>query len=573
MNIFLHGLQGCPISWPDKTRQQPVRGIIRRLCLLLCLPMLLLSSGCVADRASDFPDIPAATTVETSDSGPASPDTINHAYLPSESGRPVQISIAAPYDESTLNSLRLLFLAKKTGQLITHEDTIVVEQLDPAELEAFDQPLELNLIPVPISTGATAEQIAAWRASAQMPDLVYSGASGSNPGSGDWMDLMPYLAQDASIRADRLFTSMLVPLQNDDKIYGIPFLAATSLLMMDPEVLQSAQIVWTEPYTARPSWTLFRDMAEQWRQALTFSDGLVTEPIWSQGNWSADDIQSRLQSTVYFFSDFSELAAAYGLDYTYDVPIPDETTATDPVGSQETQTSSGAASATSGAASATPSGTTQSETQESTQENHQSEQSESGHSIDLAELADDLNQMTGAGLTVKHLPADLQQLIPNEQQLIQTGRLAFWLADSTLAGQWLSLPGRSIVACLLPAWSKTDSHTSQTGHSSVSPAAIRIYSDVDNQVLLSASPLEISLRAWFVAPDTTQPALAADLAVFLSLDADALVMMNRLAPLDGYVPVTRNEDVWQLIVSGQQAGSTLMQMYDWMPLAVMKSGS
>ena len=71
-----------------------------------------------------------------------------------------------------------------------------------------------------------------------------------------------------------------------------------------------------------------------------------------------------------------------------------------------------------------------------------------------------------------------------------------------------------------------------------------------------------------VSSNSKEQQLAADFAAFVSLDRDALLLINRLEPKLGYLPLVYSSEVWDQKISDPQFGYIVSVYENMMPEAV-----
>lgn len=155
---------------------------------------------------------------------------------------------------------------------------------------------------------------------------------------------------------------------------------------------------------------------------------------------------------------------------------------------------------------------------------HSSEYADNGFELD-SELIDSLNrelnyidELYGNGLSsnANGMGADL----------VYSRQASMWIGSSTDIGLWNEYYPDSLVLSLIP----TD------------------YDEASSVPFLTTYYLCVS-------PECEQAEFASDFAAFISLDTDALLLLSRLEPMDGVLPVVNNSTVWDAYELNPQTGS------------------
>ena len=143
-----------------------------------------------------------------------------------------------------------------------------------------------------------------------------------------------------------------------------------------------------------------------------------------------------------------------------------------------------------------------------------------------------------AGHSTLHL-SDEQRLIAfNATDAIRSGRILMWAGDSADMDTWRQA-GLQVKACMMP---------SGLAESSEGQAPVP-----------AGSRLPISVRSLAVSADCRLPGLAADLAAFIALDADALLLQSRYRLYSGLAPLINDKTVQRTMLAGQTDWSWLLQ--------------
>lgn len=83
-----------------------------------------------------------------------------------------------------------------------------------------------------------------------------------------------------------------------------------------------------------------------------------------------------------------------------------------------------------------------------------------------------------------------------------------------------------------------------------------------------SSPLLIAYP-FCISSACKNPKEACELASFIALDEDALLLVSRLSERTGYLPVVKSPTVWQSVVNNQKYGNYLMQYQELMDQAIL----
>ena len=161
-----------------------------------------------------------------------------------------------------------------------------------------------------------------------------------------------------------------------------------------------------------------------------------------------------------------------------------------------------------------------------------------------------LNQYTQAGMTPLHLDNAQQLAAFSGADAIQSSRVCMWLGNSSELAAWHQQTRIKISESLVPC----------------SPAEIAAGESAtpDSQLNLRM-PLQV--RSLIVNKTTDEPELAAEFAAFLALDADSLLIQSRYQLYEGFVPVVKEDVIWEAMVERQLYGRLLQDLQAKMPYA------
>jgi len=146
-----------------------------------------------------------------------------------------------------------------------------------------------------------------------------------------------------------------------------------------------------------------------------------------------------------------------------------------------------------------------------------------------------------AGHSTLHLSEEQRLLAFGSSDAIRSGRILMWAGDSADLDTWRQA-GLQVRACMMPL-GFAESRDSQSA-------------------VQSPDRIPISVRSLIVSSNSRLPGLAADLAAFIALDADALLMQSRYKLFSGLTPLINDNTVQQTLLAGQADWSWLLQFSD-----------
>lgn len=151
-----------------------------------------------------------------------------------------------------------------------------------------------------------------------------------------------------------------------------------------------------------------------------------------------------------------------------------------------------------------------------------------------------------AGYSTLHLTEEQRLAAFNAVDAVRSGRVLMWAGDSADLDTWRQA-GLQVKACLMP-----------TGLA---------VTDGQQPIADEAGQIRISVRSIAVSQSCRLPELAADLAAFIALDADALLLQSRYRLFSGLSPLINDATVQQTLLAGQADWSWLLQSADRLPTA------
>lgn len=161
-----------------------------------------------------------------------------------------------------------------------------------------------------------------------------------------------------------------------------------------------------------------------------------------------------------------------------------------------------------------------------------------------------LNQYTLAGMTPLHLDNAQQLAAFGGTDPIQGSRISMWLGNSSELAAWHQQTKIKVTESLVPCYPIESTEGEP--------------SDQEKQLGLRI-PLQV--RSLIVSKETDEPELAAEFAAFLALDADSLLIQSRYQLYEGFVPVVKDDVIWEAMVDRQLYGRLLQDLQVKMPYA------
>jgi len=274
----------------------------------LCAALVLVS--CSLSRGTTFPDIePSLTTAtgQTEGSGtepnpePTGPD-------------PIRIRLAVPFGQDGAEALRLLFLARESGQLPEDPGRPIGHQISLDELSAFNAPLEFDVLRVAPERGVSSEQARLWQAAGSLPDILYLSQAAATPGLDRLLPLDEILFDNDLLSPERLFPFASDIARRGVTVYGLPYLASIPLVGYNLAEIDRLGLARPEPLWTWATWSAWLKLL----QAALDADGTGTSASVMEPLRASEDPQAlrlHLERAVFIqerLSDFLPYLAASG---------------------------------------------------------------------------------------------------------------------------------------------------------------------------------------------------------------------------------------------------------------------
>jgi hypothetical protein len=261
---------------------------------------MVVMSSCQAPRHSSFP------TLETRPSNPVdqTETSVTNPADPEEWVTPVYLSIAVPFGKEAAESLRLLFLARESGLEIDSSGNYIGSNVSRDDLIRFDAPLHLDVQTVSADEGVSGDQIASWRASGNMPDLMYCSRAAATPGLDHLLTLDELLYDHPLIVPDWVFPTTVDTLRQGEKLSGIPYLASIPLICFNKNLLEQLHVA---SLPLDPTWFQWQQWMESVQRALTDAELSATPDDLMLIEEDSDVQKERLQRAVFVHDDLSDI--------------------------------------------------------------------------------------------------------------------------------------------------------------------------------------------------------------------------------------------------------------------------
>lgn len=447
--------------------------------------------------------VPERTTYPELPGQDVSPDLTTED--PSSSGpvidRKTVLTIAVPFGKDTAEMLRLLFCARISGELDHDPGNPIGDSIRMDNLAEYDLPLELILENVSPAGGAGIEQILQWQASATVPDIIYSKNAAGSYGLETLADLGPHLHDNQLFTPDNVYASLVPGAAAENSIYGVPYLGSVPLVLYDKNWLDSSGISLPE---FGWSWHDFAKIMIQVQNELDES-GLGISPAIIESLEEQPEVLEKLLAG-------SKITMGNPQMLVHWLPTQIDSQ-TGPIGWNGGRFVLNS-----------PAG---------------------------AETYNWIDNMTRSGFSYLHLDQDLREkaMLMNRQQVAD--RSIFLVINSSDLAWWHQQEDRTAGEKFLPAgdisWpgeqagDQADENTSN-----------------DNAVNYQRTPVIMNYLA--VSADSEHEELAAELAAFIALDNDSLLIQSRYQLYEGFFPAVRSQTVWNAMVSRQTYSSMLMQV-------------
>jgi ABC-type glycerol-3-phosphate transport system substrate-binding protein len=273
---------------------------VRRLCcfLLACLLAAGLLTACELADATGFP------LLETSVTGDSS--TTQASVTQPNGTSSDRLKVALPCGRDTLEAVRLLYLAKKSGLLNQEPGQYIGQQIDLEDLLQFDDKMAIDLVTVSATTGATAEEVSIWRAAGTMPDIVYCLSAASTIGLAKTLDLNNLLYDNQLLSAGHVYSPALENCRAGQVLYGIPYLASTPVIYINQALLTQLGLVIPAKNWTWPDWLAF---AAQAQQAIDAAGLGATPAILAGLKDNPEKLNAQLAKSVFVMDNPADLLA------------------------------------------------------------------------------------------------------------------------------------------------------------------------------------------------------------------------------------------------------------------------
>jgi ABC-type glycerol-3-phosphate transport system substrate-binding protein len=483
-------------------KRQPLLIIKWSLCWFCCWLAILSAAGimaaCEIHTTDSFPTLGTTTSSNSAASQTSS--------LPSESNGKQHLTVALPLSQDAFDTVRLLFLAKKSGLLNQETGQYIGLQIDPEDLKQFDTDLDIRLYTVPLATGATMLQVSTWQAAAMLPDVIYCQDAAASIGLGQILPLDDLLYQNQLLAATHLFAPLLESVRVQQKLLGIPYLASTTLVYQNVNLIRQLQLEFPKLEWTWDQWLAFSQLA----QAAIDQAGLSATPV-SLSSLSGDPegLSNRLAQALFVHDNpavfLAFLAESFNGQTGYAMWSGQTFQLNNPI---------------------------------------------------FKTSARWLRDYALSGYSTLHLDASQLEVAFGVQTagsaaIRNSGRILMWAGDSVELREWHQQSKFTVAESFVP----TGTSSSQTALP-------------DSSMLDGGQPNQrfpVIVRSLFLSKKTQNPELAADFASFVALDADSLLMQSRYQLYEGLFPVIEDQAVWEALVGRQKYGSFLLGLRARMP--------
>ncbi|NLO35933.1 MAG: hypothetical protein GX112_06230 [Clostridiaceae bacterium] len=276
--------------------------------IVLCAALVLASCG--LSRGTTFPNLePGQTTAtgQTEGTGTQPDPQTTQPEL-------IRLSLAVPFGEDAAVALRLLFLARESGQLPEEPDRPIGHQISLEALQAFDALLELDVLRVAPAGGVTAEQARLWQATANLPDILYLSQAAALPGLNHLLELDDLLYDSDLLSAERLFPFAADVARKGTTVYGLPYLASVPLVAYNLAQIDRLGLARPEAFWSWAEWSAWLKQL----QAALDADGTGTgDQVMAtlRASEDAEALRRHLQQAIFIqerLSDYLPHIAASG---------------------------------------------------------------------------------------------------------------------------------------------------------------------------------------------------------------------------------------------------------------------
>ena len=527
--------------------QRLLKVLVISFCILLISFMGL--AACAFKSEHDFPQVPdwpAETGQaelpgnETSDGGadeqPARPLLPGLPEVKDE----VQLTAALPFGEDALEMIRLYFLASHSDSF-SAPDAITADHQETYEyLRLFDAPLSIRLESVSLEQGISSEQTARWAAANNMPDIFYGFPSFSTLSQTAFLDMSPYLADTSWINPDQLHAPLLKAGRRHQMQIALPFLATAPVLYAQQDFCRAQRISlpdqdWT--------WQDFARLLDILQQHLVYLDqdmSVSTYLTMTHDQDAATTLLSAGRRVVLA----NPLSMAEWLPAQFDSSL--QWMGFDPQDDFAAGQTAPAAASISAYRQRNPASSA---------------------------AADILETLTAAGLSSLHVSQDIKESAGFTQAFIQNNQALLWFDDSSRLPYWMQLRQFQVTPLLLPVQSESPVPVADMSEGIESERPV--YADDDwlpylhtLMSLIEKPRLPVQLRMLSVSAQSAHPEIASRLAATIALDSHSLMLQSRYQLYEGYMPVVRDEAVWDVLVGRQVYGYRLRSLEPLLSSAV-----
>lgn len=213
------------------------RLIVKHLSVLLSFVMLIsIFTGCKS-RNYTFPELsyPTDETTETTVLTSDVSDDLNASLI--------ELTVALPYSENTINSLFRLYYAKQNA-LMPDETTGATIDLD--YLNAIDIPWIIN----PILTtfdGATKASVSTWRNNGTLPDLFLTSDAQSLDDLNAISTLNNYLSDNPYLSSNSINSNAVLSSISDGDMLSVPHYSSVMLIAGNCDYIPSEETMSFRP--------------------------------------------------------------------------------------------------------------------------------------------------------------------------------------------------------------------------------------------------------------------------------------------------------------------------------------
>ncbi|MGI6327172.1 MAG: extracellular solute-binding protein [Saccharofermentanales bacterium] len=462
-------------------------------CFILAVLLLTgLAAGCRLDETPTFPALETTKSVKPDPGGETLPKN-------PEATAPAQLKAALPISQAGLDAARLLFLAKQSGLLNLEPGQTIGLQVQIDDLRQFDDGSTIDLLPVPISTGATVDQIRIWKNADDLPDIIYTLSAADLAGLLPVRNLEQEMYNQPLLSAGHVNIPALASVSLQGSLIGIPWLASTPILVINQQVADKLKLVIPDENWTWDSWLDFFKAAQV---ALAEAELLASPEILAEFAEDQTALEARLSGALFVMNDPTSILCF--LPAAFDAKA--------------------AWAAWNGEAFAL---------------DHPA----------FRQAVAWLREGHIADGTVLQLSDEQRQLVFSGQDPDQSGRTLMWLTDSAVfAEQRQNLPPNLLIRLLPSAFSQQE--------------------DKGNR---QSAPLFLTGRALVVNKQSKAPQMAAQLASFIALDVDALLMQSRFSSDTGQMPLVYHSEAWQALIQNPFSQGLLADFSNRLPDACFSS--